>query len=120
MESSTSPLKDMFVHHVTTNLIIEVDDEAGTATSRPYYTVFQALTGFPLQPISTGRYNDRFERLDGRWRFLNRAVTTGMTVRRCQPPRPIDSHRQVAHPFRPSTVHFYPYMALPVDRYADS
>ncbi len=59
--------------HVTTNLIIDVDDDAGTATCRSYFTVFQAVPGtLPLQPIVAGRYRDRFERIDGAWRFAAR------------------------------------------------
>ena len=59
--------------HVTTNLIIDVDDEAGTATSRSY-TVMQQAGGFSLQPVATGRYRDAFERHDGTWRFTSRTV----------------------------------------------
>jgi 3-phenylpropionate/cinnamic acid dioxygenase small subunit len=58
--------------HVVTNPIIEVDDDAGTATCRSYYTVLQQTDGFPLQVIVTGRYHDRFERIAGRWRFAYR------------------------------------------------
>ena len=58
--------------HVVTNPIIDVDDDAGTATCRSYYTVLQQTDGFPLQVIVTGRYHDRFERVDGRWRFAYR------------------------------------------------
>ncbi len=58
--------------HVTTNPIIEVDESAGTATCRSYYTVFQQVVGGPLQPIISGRYHDRFERVDGSWRFTER------------------------------------------------
>jgi 3-phenylpropionate/cinnamic acid dioxygenase small subunit len=61
--------------HVTTNPIVEVDEEAGTATCRSYYTVLQQTDGFPLQPIVSGRYHDRFERVDGRWRFCYRDYT---------------------------------------------
>ncbi|GAA2154878.1 nuclear transport factor 2 family protein [Kitasatospora kazusensis] len=60
--------------HVTTNLAVEVDEQSGTAVSRSYVTVFQALPGLPLQPIAGGRYHDRFERHDGRWRFTQRRV----------------------------------------------
>ncbi len=52
--------------HVTTNIIIEVDEQAGTASSRSYFTVFQALPGFPLQAIASGRDRDRFGRRTGR------------------------------------------------------
>jgi hypothetical protein len=65
--------------HVTTNIIIEVDEQAGTATSRSYFTVFQSLPGFPLQAIASGRYQDRFQQRDGRWRFIQRLVTTSFT-----------------------------------------
>lgn len=60
--------------HVTTNRAIEVDEQAGTAASRSYVTVLQALPGLPLQPIAGGRYHDRFERRDGQWRFVERRV----------------------------------------------
>ena len=60
--------------HVTTNLAIEVDEEAGTAVSRCYFTAHQALPNFPLQAIVSGRYYDRFERRDGQWRFMERRV----------------------------------------------
>jgi len=60
--------------HVTTNLIIEVDEEAGTGTCRSYFTVFQALADFPLQPIASGRYRDRFLRCEGEWHFAERVV----------------------------------------------
>jgi 3-phenylpropionate/cinnamic acid dioxygenase small subunit len=60
--------------HVTTNVVIEADEEAGTAVSRAYFTVLQALPGLPLQPIASGRYRNRFERRDGQWRFAERRV----------------------------------------------
>ena len=28
--------------------------------------------GVPLQPVASGRYRDRFERVDGEWRFTYR------------------------------------------------
>jgi 3-phenylpropionate/cinnamic acid dioxygenase small subunit len=62
--------------HVTTNVIIDADEGAGTATSRSYFTVFQSLPDFPLQAVASGRYRDRFERREGRWRFAGRAVST--------------------------------------------
>ncbi|MCX4596750.1 nuclear transport factor 2 family protein [Streptomyces sp. NBC_01549] len=61
-------------HHVTTNVAIEVTEETGTASSRSYVTVFQALPDLPLQPIGCGRYEDSFQRRDGRWRFVERRV----------------------------------------------
>ena len=64
--------------HVTTNLAIEVDEAAGTAKSRAYFTVFQAVPDLALQPIVSGRYQDRFERHDGQWRFVERRVGTDL------------------------------------------
>jgi 3-phenylpropionate/cinnamic acid dioxygenase small subunit len=61
--------------HMVTNPIVEVDEGAGTATCRSYYTVLQRTDDFPLQVVVTGRYDDRFERVDGRWRFCYRDYT---------------------------------------------
>jgi len=60
--------------HVTTNLVIDADEEAGTAKARSYYTVLQQLEGFPLQPIIAGRYHDTFARVDGDWRLTERVI----------------------------------------------
>jgi hypothetical protein len=60
--------------HVTTNLVIDADEDAGTATARSYYTVLQQLDGFPLQPIIAGRYHDTFQRVDGEWRLTERVI----------------------------------------------
>ena len=61
--------------HVTTNPIVEVDEAAGTASCRSYYTVLQQTDELPLQTIVTGRYDDRFERVGGQWRFSYRDLT---------------------------------------------
>jgi 3-phenylpropionate/cinnamic acid dioxygenase small subunit len=60
--------------HVTTNIIIDADEQAGTAAARSYVTVFQARSGLALQAIMSGRYQDRFVRRDGHWRFTERRV----------------------------------------------
>jgi 3-phenylpropionate/cinnamic acid dioxygenase small subunit len=60
--------------HVTTNLVIDADEDAGTATARSYYTVLQELDGFALQPIIAGRYHDTFQRVDGEWRLTERVI----------------------------------------------
>jgi 3-phenylpropionate/cinnamic acid dioxygenase small subunit len=56
--------------HLTANSIVEVDGD--TASARSAYVVFQAVDGFALQPIITGRYQDVFSRTEGRWRFARR------------------------------------------------
>jgi 3-phenylpropionate/cinnamic acid dioxygenase small subunit len=58
--------------HVITNPIVEVDEAAGTATCRSYYTVVQQAGTGPLRPIIAGRYHDQFTRIDGTWRFTHR------------------------------------------------
>jgi hypothetical protein len=60
--------------HVTSNSIIDVDDAVGRAAARSYFTVFQQLDDFPLQPIISGRYRDTFHRLDGAWWFDTRVM----------------------------------------------
>jgi 3-phenylpropionate/cinnamic acid dioxygenase small subunit len=61
--------------HVTTNLRIEVDEDVGRAEGRAYFTVLQELPGSRnLVPICAGRYEDRFERVDGAWRFTRRHI----------------------------------------------
>lgn len=62
--------------HVTTNVIVEVDGDR--ATARSYFTVFQQTDTLPLQPIIAGRYHDRFERHDGRWRFADRLILSDL------------------------------------------
>lgn len=60
--------------HVTTNAIIHVDDEAGTATAQSSYLVTQATNDLPLQVIITGHYRDSFHRVDGAWWFDTRVM----------------------------------------------
>ncbi|MGI9591103.1 MAG: nuclear transport factor 2 family protein [Myxococcota bacterium] len=74
--SSTRLYEDGRPHtkHVTTNSIIEVADDGGTASARSYFTVFQQVEDFPLQPIIAGSYHDTFQRLDGRWCFESRIM----------------------------------------------
>jgi hypothetical protein len=64
--------------HLTANSIIEVDEDAGTATARSAYVVFQATDALALQPIVTGRYRDRFARRDGEWSFTERTFTVDL------------------------------------------
>ncbi len=65
--------------HVTTNVIIEVDDDAGTAAARASYVVFQQTDELPLQPIIAGRYRDTFHRVDGEWCFDTRQMLVDLT-----------------------------------------
>ena len=64
--------------HVTTNILVKVDDAAGTATARSYFTVLQQATGQGLQTIVAGRYRDRFARDEKGWRFVERRFQTDL------------------------------------------
>lgn len=54
------------------NPIVEIDDQADTATCRYYITVFQRTSDFPLQPVWANRYEDHLRRIGGMWRIEHR------------------------------------------------
>jgi hypothetical protein len=58
--------------HLVLNTILEVDEDAGTASARSSYLVLQQPPGGELRPIITGRYSDAFERAEDTWRFTER------------------------------------------------
>jgi len=60
--------------HLATNVRIEIDEAEDSATARSYFVVLQATPKLPFQAIVGGRYEDRFERIDGQWRFADRLV----------------------------------------------
>jgi ketosteroid isomerase-like protein len=62
--------------HVTTNVIVEA--EGDTAWAKSYFSVLQARPDLPLQVIVAGRYEDRFERHAGEWRFADRFILTDL------------------------------------------
>ena len=71
-------------HHVTSNLVVDVDETAGTAGARSYFTVLQATAVLPLQVVIAGRYHDRFERVDGVWRFRERLIHVDLVGELCE------------------------------------
>ncbi|MBU6269397.1 MAG: nuclear transport factor 2 family protein [Sphingomonadales bacterium] len=58
--------------HITTNPIIELDDDGRGATCQSQWTVIQAAPGFPLQIVASGRYRDRLGVDGDGWHFLER------------------------------------------------
>lgn len=60
--------------HLTTNVIIELDQNGREANARSYYTVIQATDSLPLQPIISGRYQDRFRKVEKNWEFASREM----------------------------------------------
>ena len=69
-EPSGTPL----TKHLITNVIIELDSSGLEASARSYYTVIQATEALPLQPIISGRYEDRFRKTGSQWEFASRAM----------------------------------------------
>ena len=61
--------------HLTSNVHIEFEEGDQAARVRSRFTVFQALPAFPLQPIITGHYADRFAcSEDEGWHFTERRM----------------------------------------------
>ena len=58
--------------HVLGNIVVEVQDAA--AAARCTFTVLQAVPPGPVQAVLAGRYEDRFDRVNGSWRFTERVV----------------------------------------------
>jgi len=58
--------------HVTTNVIIDIAEDGSSATARSSVVVFQFAPGAPLRPILAAGYRDRFEPIEGRWRWTER------------------------------------------------
>ncbi|MGZ4736051.1 MAG: nuclear transport factor 2 family protein [Acidimicrobiia bacterium] len=61
--------------HLCTNVIVDIDESAGTATARSSFLVLQSTKNLPFQPVVAGRYRDRFERAAGKWRFAEREMS---------------------------------------------
>ena len=64
--------------HVTTNVMVDLDGSGQLASARSSAVVFQALDDFPLQPVIAVRYHDRFEKVDGQWRFVERRILSDL------------------------------------------
>jgi uncharacterized protein (TIGR02246 family) len=60
--------------HVLGNILVERDADGDTATAQCTFVVLGAATAGSLAPVLAGRYHDRFERVDGVWRFAERVV----------------------------------------------
>lgn len=65
--------------HLVVDTVIDEPATDGSVTARSSYLVVQGVEGFPLQPIITGRYVDRFERdAEGTWHFARRHFTVDL------------------------------------------
>ena len=65
----------LLTRHLTTNVIVDIDEASDQAEARSSFVVFQATPKVPLQPIVTGRYRDRFHRVSGEWWFEQREMS---------------------------------------------
>src|SRR3954451_21423037 len=60
--------------HLTSNVVVEIEEAAGHAAARASFVVFQQTPTLPLQPIVTGRYRDQFVRGGRGWHFARRHI----------------------------------------------
>jgi 3-phenylpropionate/cinnamic acid dioxygenase small subunit len=63
--------------HVMSNIII-TPERIDRAHSTNYVMVFQQTDVLPLQPIIGGDYRDRFAKVDGVWRFVERRISNDL------------------------------------------
>ena len=64
--------------HVITNLTLDIDETAGTASGHCYVTVYQQTSDFPLQAIFVGEYYDTFSRSAQDWAFTRREIRNSL------------------------------------------
>jgi 3-phenylpropionate/cinnamic acid dioxygenase small subunit len=57
--------------HLTTNVVIEIDEAAGAAEAQSSFVVLQARSS-SVAVICAGRYDDRLRRIDGTWHLVRR------------------------------------------------
>jgi 3-phenylpropionate/cinnamic acid dioxygenase small subunit len=65
--------------HVISNLVVEVDEALGSASSRCCFTVLHGAEGRSVRPVLSGRYHDAFARGAGDagaggWHFTERVT----------------------------------------------
>jgi len=61
---------------IYTNVVIDIDLDAGTAGSTTSFTVAQQVPGGPFGLLVAGRYEDEWRRVDGAWRWSDRYIVT--------------------------------------------
>lgn len=69
---------DSRTKHLLTNLTVEVEPGATTASSRCYWCVLRGDTDNRISIILSGQYVDRFAKADGSWRFADRLIITDL------------------------------------------
>src|SRR5579862_6593675 len=65
--------------HLLTNLTVDVEADATTATAHCYWTVLQTMPpGNGINILLSGQYFDNLEKVDGTWRFSERLITVDL------------------------------------------
>ena len=64
--------------HLITNLTVDVEPGATSASSHCYWTVLQNVPGQPIEVALSGQYADRFSKVAGTWRFADRLITVDL------------------------------------------
>jgi 3-phenylpropionate/cinnamic acid dioxygenase small subunit len=65
--------------HLTTNVYVEVDEDANTGIARSYWILLVSTSSDdPVRPILAGSYHDKFARVDGTWRFAERTFVVDL------------------------------------------
>ncbi len=78
-EQLLAALGTLKTKHLLSNVSIEVAEGATTASSHCYWTVLQNTEpGISIDVTLSGQYTDRFEKVDGNWRFTDRLITTDL------------------------------------------
>jgi len=66
--------------HLITNLTVDVEPGASTASSQCYWTVIQGIVpGEPINVILSGQYIDEFHKVDGAWCFADRLIRVDLS-----------------------------------------
>ncbi|MBP8926006.1 MAG: nuclear transport factor 2 family protein [Pseudomonadales bacterium] len=81
--------------HTVSNPIIDISPDGLSAVCRSYIVVFQGVEDFPLQPVFAGRYLDRFEKVNGTWRYSEREIVSEHFG---------NMSRHMLQPFGPDTI----------------
>jgi hypothetical protein len=58
--------------HVITNVIVNIDETGELANARSYFHSVQLGPGLPI--VNSGRYQDRFRKTCGEWRFEQKII----------------------------------------------
>lgn len=79
---------DLFVRHIVSSPIIDIDVENGTAVARSMMTTIHAPRRKPAYVFRVARYHDAFTKRAGQWRFASRQEITDWVLKEHPTPFP--------------------------------